>query len=265
MTRDEAANLPACLAGLRRFAEVFVVDSESADDTRVLAEAWGAHVVRFRWNGQYPKKKQWCLDHLPFQHDWVLFVDADERITPELADAIAALMAGEPRCAGYFIDGRPVFLGKALRFGQHNRKLALLDRRRACFPPCPDLDVAAMWEVEGHYQPHLDGACGRLRTALWHADDKPLFAWFERHNRYSDWEAALRADGRLEAMARHETRYRRGLKRLFARMPLRPLAAFLHSYILRLGFLDGTAGFHFAVARAFYYWQIAIKLKARRP
>ncbi|MBI1206299.1 MAG: glycosyltransferase [Azospirillum sp.] len=264
MTRDEAANLPACLAALTRFDDVFVVDSESRDGTPEIAAGLGAQVVPFRWNGAYPKKKQWCLDRLPCRYDWVLFIDADERMTATLADEIARLIAAGPRHVGYFVTGRPVFLGRRLRFGQANLKLCLHDRRRARFPDCPDLDIAAMWEVEGHYQPRLDGSAGRLTAPLWHHDEKPLYAWFERHNRYSDWEASLAESGRLPAMANHEGRRRVFAKALFARLPFRPLWVFLFGYLVCLGFLDGAAGFHYAVARAFYYWQIAVKRRALR-
>ncbi|MCW2236938.1 glycosyltransferase family 2 protein [Azospirillum canadense] len=261
MTRNEAANLPHCLPALERFAQVFVVDSGSTDGTVVIAQSFGAMVVPFRWDGRYPKKKQWCLDHLPLSHDWVLVVDADERLGEPLVAEIARLMADGPRHAAYFIDGRPVFLGRRLRFGAGNRKLALLDRRRARFPEVPDLDVAAMWEVEGHYQPDVAGSVGRLRHTLDHADDKPLSAWFDRHNRYSDWEAALRADSRMAALIGRETGLRRWLKRALHRAPGRPLLVFLHAYLLRLGFLDGRAGLDHALARAFYYWQVGVKTR----
>lgn len=103
----------------------------------------------FQWNGCYPKKKQWCLDNLPLRHPWVLYCDADERITSELADEIALAISGEPVVAGYFIRGQPVFGGVRHRHGAWNRKLALIDRRRASFPSYPDLDIDTMWEVEG--------------------------------------------------------------------------------------------------------------------
>ncbi|MFS2010029.1 glycosyltransferase family 2 protein [Azospirillum sp. CT11-132] len=279
MTRDEAANLPVCLPSLARFAECFVVDSGSGDGTPDIALSHGAQLVPFRWNGRYPKKKQWCLNTLPFAHDWVLFVDADERPTAELVEEIGRLMAGSsadgPSHAAYWIDGRPVVRGRPLRFGCWNRKLALLDRRRVRFPEQPDLDVASMWEVEGHYQPEVAGTTGRLRQPMDHDDAKPLSAWFDRHNRYSDWEAALRADGRMERLIDGEPDIapalskrmcgiagRRTQKRLFQRLPGRPLWAFLHAYVLRLGFLDGAAGLDHALARAFYYWQVGFKMRS---
>lgn len=264
MTLNEQANIAGCLDGLARFDQVFVVDSGSSDGTASIAAGRGATVIPFAWNGRYPKKKQWCLDRLPFRHDWVLFVDADEWATPALVEEIARLFRSEPVCRGYFIEGRYVFLGQTLRFGQRNRKLALFDRHAASFPPCDDLSVARMWEVEGHYQPTIDGTVGRLAAPMLHLDEKPLFAWFERHNRYSDWEAELGANGALDHLTSAESPRRRLVKRAFRAMPARPVAVFLYSYVVRLGFLDGVAGLHFALARSFYYWQIGVKRRAIR-
>jgi glycosyltransferase involved in cell wall biosynthesis len=259
MTLNEAVNLPHCLAGLGDFAEVFVVDSPGSDGTRDIAAAWGARVVPFVWNGRLPKKKQWCLDNLPFACDWALFVDADEIVTPELAGEIARLSADGAwgGLAGCYIDALPVFMGRILRHGWGNRKLALFDRRRTRFPDVDDLDVAGMWEVEGHFQPAVDGPTGRLRAAMLHDDRKPLSAWFIRHARYAEWEAKLGADGRLDRLDAAEPTLRRWAKRLYRRLPLRPLSVFVIAYALRGGFLDGAAGFSHAVARAFYCWQAA--------
>jgi len=260
MTRNEAANLPWCLAALGRFGQVLVVDSASDDDTPAIAAAWGVPVVPFVWNGRYPKKKQWCLDQLALAYPWVLQLDADECLTPALVEEIAALMArpGGPPAAGYFIAGRPVFLGRPLRFGLHNHKLCLIDRRRARFPELADLDLP-MGEVEGHYQPQLAGPAGHLRQVLLHHDRKPLAAWFQRHNRYSDWEAGLDHSGRRAAVIALEHGWRRRLKILFAALPARPLALFAYLYLLRLGCLDGRPGLHYALARAFYLWQVQVK------
>lgn len=259
MTRNEAANIALCLAPLTRFAQVLVVDSHSEDGTAAIAAAKGVDVLPFRWNGRYPKKKQWCLSHPAIRHDWVLFIDADERATPQLVAEIGRLLRADPPHAAYFIDSRPVWLGRALRHGTPYRKIALLHRRRARFPVCPDLHVSRMWEVEGHYQPVIDGTVGRLSSSMLHADAKPPAAWFDRHNRYSDWEAALAHGGGAEALLAGERGSRRLGKRLLAALPGRPLLAFLHAYVWHLGFLDGNAGLQHALSRAFYYWSIGLK------
>lgn len=260
MTKNEAANIVDCLAPLTAFAQVVVVDSDSTDATPALAATSGATLIPFCWNGMYPKKKQWSLAHAAIRHDWVLFVDADERVTPHLVAEIAALMLAGPKAAAYFIDSRPVWLGRELRFGTPYRKIALMDRRRVRYPVCPDLHVARMWEVEGHYQPVVDGPVGQLRAPLIHADEKPPADWFDRHNRYSDWEAQLAFEDRGSTwLLAGERGHRRWAKRLMARLPGRPWLVFVHAYIWRLGFLDGKAGLHHALSRFWYYWSIDLK------
>lgn len=259
MTRNEAANIAACLAPLAAFAQVLVVDSHSEDGTAAIAASRGAEVLSFHWNGMYPKKKQWCLSHPAVRRDWVMFVDADERLTPQLVVELANLMREQPTHAAYFVDSRPFWLGRVLRHGTPYRKIALLHRRRTRFPVCPDLHVSRMWEVEGHYQPVIDGSVGRLSAPLIHADAKPPADWFDRHNRYSDWEAALADSGGTPALLAGERGLRRLAKRLLAALPGRPLLAFAHAYLWHLGFLDGKAGWHHALSRAFYYWSIDLK------
>jgi glycosyltransferase involved in cell wall biosynthesis len=263
MTKNEELNIEACLRRLQRFDEVFVVDSGSTDRTCELAESLGAQVVQFVWDGKYPKKKQWCLENLPFSHQWVLYLDADEVVSGAFVAEVAELMTYGPSHAGYFARYDYVFLGRTLRRGQDVRKLVLFDRGRGRFMDYPDLDATNMWEVEGHYQPVIDGTVGVLNARIVHADHDSLFHYFDRHNRYSDWEAVVREKGLLGS-AETQTDSRAALKRAFDRLPLKAPAAFLDSYVLRRGFVEGRAGFHFAVARGFYYWQVGLKLKERR-
>ena len=110
----------------------------------------------------------------------------------------------------------------------------------------------------------IAGTVGRLRHSLTHSDDKPIAAWFDRHARYADWEAALRTDGRMVDLIRRESGARRWLKAWFGVVPARPLLVFLYGYVWRLGFLDGSPGFQHALARAFYYWQIGLKIADAR-
>lgn len=265
LTKDEEANIEKCLRSAAGFDDVFVVDSGSGDRTVAIARDLGARVVEFHWNGRYPKKKQWALDNLPFAHDWVLFLDADEELSPELAEEICRLFsAGTPPKTGFFVGLDYVFLGRVLKHGHRVHKLALFDRRRARFLDYPDLDATNMWEVEGHYQPAIVGDTAVLRHRIIHRDHDSLFDWFARHNRYSDWEAVLRAKGALASGDEAQPRGRRGLKRAFAHLPFKGVVSFFYTYALRLGFLDGRAGFQFAVAKAFYYWQVDLKLRELR-
>ncbi|MFC3694921.1 glycosyltransferase family 2 protein [Chenggangzhangella methanolivorans] len=258
-TKNEAVNLPHCLAALKAFDQVIVCDSESADATAAIARRFGAEVLPFVWNRQYPKKKEWSLKHPSVRNDWVFMLDADEIVSLALVQEISALLRQGPRCSAYFIEGRFVFLGEQLRFGHRNCKMMLVDRRRTTFPHPDDLDIPGGWEVEGHYQPTIDGRIGRLKSSLLHWDRKPAAAYFGRHDLYADWEARLAQRGGLAKLAASESLSRRLMKTAFRKIPGRWLTAFLHSYVLKLGFLDGSAGFHFAMARGFYYWQIALR------
>src|SRR5690349_17282959 len=87
--KNEEANLPACLTSLQMADEVFIVDSQSNDNSIAIAESFGANIVQFKFNGSWPKKKNWSLENLPFRNEWVLIVDCDERITPELWQEIS--------------------------------------------------------------------------------------------------------------------------------------------------------------------------------
>src|SRR4051812_26782108 len=86
--RNEAHNLPRCLKSLQQMGEVYLVDSQSTDDTAAIAAEYGAKLAQFRYGGGWPKKRQWAMDTLPLNYDWIFLVDADEAVTPELAGEI---------------------------------------------------------------------------------------------------------------------------------------------------------------------------------
>jgi hypothetical protein len=128
-------------------------------------------------------------------------------------------------------------------------------------PVVDDLNAPGIREVEGHYQPQANGTIGRLTGLLFHDDVDPVSSWFDRHNRYSDWEAYLR----LNTEARREIASKRTAKgSFFDRVPFKPVVFFAYSYILRAGFRDGRAGLDYALALSMYYWQIEVKTRELR-
>jgi len=258
LSYNEEARIKACLEALEEFDDIWVVDSFSQDRTTAIAEDMGAQVIQFKWNGQYPKKKQWCLDFVPFAHDWVLMLDADEIVTPDLTAEMANINFANPSVAGYFIEGRFKAGKRAMRFGCKNNKLQLLNRRKMEFPVIDDLGCSAVWEVEGHYQPVLKPDVRgpvilRLHNYLIHdaLDDYPR--WLARHERYALWERHM---NKKRAWPEDPDPRRERMKRRFRKMPLRPLVAFLHAYIIKLGILERKAGLIQASRRFRYYWMI---------
>lgn len=263
LTKDEEATLGNTLDQLAAFEDIVVVDSNSADATVAIATERGARVVNFTWNGAYPKKKQWALENSGARNEWVLLLDADEYPSPGLVAEIRALSAElrARRFSAYDLLLSYRFAGKFLQHGHRVTKRSLLDVTSTRFPEVDDLHAPGIREVEGHYQPVTDGAVGVLKGRLMHDDRDPVSSWFARHNRYSDWEAHLR----MNATARKDIASKRSTKgRIFDAVPFKPTLFFVYSYVVRAGFLDGRAGFDYAMALTMYYWQIGVKYRELR-
>lgn len=257
-TKNEAVGIAACLRALGRFDEVVVIDSNSTDRTGEIAQALGARVVNFTWDGRYPKKKQWQLNHVRSRHNWVLFLDADERPSSALVDELASLDLASCVKAAFDVTLDYWFAGRRLRHGHRVTKRVLVHRDRVWFPEIDDLDLPGMGELEGHYQPKSLGRIGALEGRIEHEDPDPVRTWFDRHNRYSDWEAEVRSRPSARASIAGA---RSSQGRIFDLAPGKPVVFFLYSYVIRCGFLDGQAGLDYAFALAHYYWQIGVKYR----
>ncbi|MEB3293789.1 MAG: glycosyltransferase family 2 protein, partial [Synechococcales bacterium] len=190
--RNEEANLPACLQSVARADEVFVVDSQSSDRSAEISEQYGAQVVQFHFNGRYPKKKNWSLANLPFRHAWVLIVDCDERITPELWDEIAIALQN-PDFQGYYINRKVFFLGQWIRFGGKypDWNLRLFKHNLGRYENLGTEGMRNTGDNEVHEHVILNGNVGYLKNDMLHIDFKDIYHWLERHNRYSNWEARV--------------------------------------------------------------------------
>jgi glycosyltransferase involved in cell wall biosynthesis len=258
LTKNEEKAIQACVSSLLNVNQVIVVDSSSEDLTVEMAEKLGATVINFKWNGLYPKKKQWALNLPEIKNDWVLFLDADESVAPDFFAELKEIFdTGRHRLFGAFeIDLEYFFLGRLLRHGHKVRKRALVNRNYCSFPEVSDLHVKNMWEVEGHYQPNCEKSVGKMNSKIKHLDPDPLYDYFFRHNRYSDWEAELQINYDMRQSVRA---FRSAQGAIFDRIPFKPLFFFTYSYLIRLGWRDGKAGFNYALALSFYYWQISVK------
>ncbi|MDQ1137023.1 glycosyltransferase involved in cell wall biosynthesis [Microbacterium sp. SORGH_AS 1204] len=260
LTKNEEAGLANTLRRLSDFDDLIVVDSGSSDRTVEIAKAHGARVVDFSWDGRYPKKKQWSLEHAKPRNPWVLLLDADEYPSPALVaelHRLAPKLSGLPNGA-FDIQLLYRFAGKLLRHGHVVTKRSLLHTSRARFPEIDDLSAPGIREVEGHYQPDSASPIGRLSQRIVHDDRDPVNSWFSRHNRYSDWEAHLRLNDALRSQVASK-RTKKG--RVFDAVPFKPVLFFVYAYIARAGFLDGRAGFDYAAALSMYYWQIGVKYR----
>jgi glycosyltransferase involved in cell wall biosynthesis len=245
--RNEERNLPRCLEALRDVGEVYVIDSESADRTPEIARSFGAKVVQFHYQGGWPKKRQWAIDNLPLAYDWILLVDADEALTPELAEEIRQAIQS-PGCNGYYILLRMYLLGRVLRHGDASFwKLALFRRGKGRYECRLRDQDSFMADMEVHEHVVVDGPTSRLRNPLIHHNVESLSRYIQKHDEYSNWEARVLLEGDDSAglppaLFGTQAQRRRWLKKKLYALPGSPVLLFFYRYFLRLGFLDGVPG-----------------------
>jgi glycosyltransferase involved in cell wall biosynthesis len=268
--KNEQANLPACLTSVQRADEVFIVDSQSSDKSVEIAKSYGANIVQFHFNGRWPKKKNWSLENLPFRNEWVLIVDCDERITPELWDEIAQAIQN-PEYNGYYLNRQVFFLGTWIRHGGKypDWNLRLFKHKKGRYENLNTEDIPNTGDNEVHEHVILDGKAGYLKNDMIHEDFRDLYHWIERHNRYSNWEARVYLNlltgkdnnGTIGAhLFGDAVQRKRFLKKLWVRLPFKPFLRFVLFYIIQRGFLDGRAGYIYARLLSQYEYQIGVKL-----
>ena len=260
---NEADNISACIESVSWSDDVIVVDSFSSDDTLALARSCRRDVRIFENAfSDFGQQRNWALDHCDPKHDWILFLDADERVTEELGDEMAAAVESDCSEVGYYLCYKNMFLGQWLK--------------RCTFFPSWQLRLLKHGEVRyekaGHGQREVaEGPLGFLDQPYDHFGfSKGIAAWIDRHNRYSTEEAEYFCTlskqplklGELfssDALVR-----RRAIKRIYARLPARPLVRFVYTYIFRLGFLDGWRGLVIAVSDSNGTFYKYIKIHADR-
>jgi hypothetical protein len=247
-TRNEAQHLARCLEAIRLFAEVYVVDSQSTDSTVEVAQAFGAKVVQFHYHGGWPKKRQWALDSLQFENDWVLLLDADEVLPSELAAEVEQAIRN-PGFQGYYVFLRLKFLGRTLRFGDTGFwKLSLFRRGKGHFECRLRDQDDSMGDIEVHEHVVVDGKTEGLKHALVHENVETLSRYITKHNEYSNWESRVLGQDVEQScelppsLSGTQAQRRRWLKKWLYRVPGSPVLLFLYRYVFRLGLLDGVPG-----------------------
>ena len=256
--KNEAANLPRCLASISWADEIFVVDSQSTDGSQALAAQFGADIVQFQFNGTWPKKRNWALGNLSFSNEWVLILDADEELPPEAREEIEEICTANSRgFDGYFINRRFMFMGKWLRHAYSpNWILRLFKHKLGRYQQMTARDTGS-GDHEIHEPLILQGRAGRMKAGMNHYAFPTVDVFVEKHTRYAGWEAAVALDyyqrlGLWGALTKPASGGRERLRRLSYFLPFRPFFKFLYVYFFQLGFLDGPEGYYFARLHAFY-------------
>ena len=212
--------------------------------------------MQFHFNGSYPKKKNWALDNLPFRNEWVLIVDADEVVVPELADEIARRTAAD-EADGFYLNMKYYFLGRRIKHCGYAEawNLRLFKHRLGRYERMPVRPGSRPATTRRTSTSSFEGKALRLVHELDHHAYPTIAAWVEKHNRYAVWEAEMYERFLREPIPTSigpGKRFKRRLKKVYLRLPFRPLVRFLYSYVVRLGFLDGKPGLVFCTLLAFY-------------
>jgi glycosyltransferase involved in cell wall biosynthesis len=258
LTLNEEANIRACMESLSWSDDVVVLDSQSQDQTAAIATSLGARVIQ-RLFDNWASHQNWALQQIKFRNPWVLCLDADERCTPALRDEVLRRAAVDSSESAFRIRRRDFFMGRWLRHAQlYPTWLVRLFR-----PEC------VRYERLVNPVAHVDGSICNLDEHIIHYPFSHGVAhWIARHNNYSDLEAQELMKVRSRAIAESGGIFdkdpnirRRALKRLFYRLPGRPLLKFSYYLIWRRGFLDGRAGITYSTLQAIYEYFIDCKYR----
>jgi glycosyltransferase involved in cell wall biosynthesis len=264
--RNEERNLRRCLESLTGAGEVYVIDSQSTDGSAEIARTCGSRVIQFYYRGGWPKKRQWALDMLPLQYEWVLLMDADEALTPALAAEIKDAIRN-PNVEGYYIGLDMFFLGRRLRHcGASFYKLSLFRHGRGGFECRAQNQDGSMCDMEVHEHVMVNGPTKKLKERLVHRNVESLSRYIQKHNDYSNWEAQVWREsgrGRPELQARlfgTQAERRRWIRKKIFGLPGSSLLFIFYKYVLCLGFLDGVPGLIYCGMQGIQFFQITAKI-----
>ncbi|MBO6702619.1 MAG: glycosyltransferase family 2 protein [Pseudomonadales bacterium] len=252
-TLNEQVNLPHCLGSLDAFNQIIVVDSFSVDETEKIARDAGVEFYQHEFTG-FGDQRNWALENLELRNDWILILDADERVPAELASEIATKLQ----------DGHSAYRVRR-RFHLWGRWL----RRSSLYPTWVVRLVHKShvhYENRGHAETQeIQGTIGNLEYDLIDENRKGLDDWYERQLRYAgneaeyEWAQEREPINVMNLFSADPMTRRHVLKRLAWKMPARAMLYFFYSYILRLGVLDGLAGYRFCMMKASYQHMIVVK------
>lgn len=261
LTLNEETNISQCLDSAPACDDVVVLDSFSSDGTVDTAKAMGARVVQRQFDN-WAAHQNWAMESIDFRHRWVFYLDADERMNPELWQELVdiAANADEKRVA-FYCGRKNYFRGRWLR---HAMPPGMIMR---FFRP-----THVRFERLVNPTPVIQGEHGYLTHLMTHYNfSKGVAEWFEKHNRYSGMEAieawnVLRGSRgtKPRLFTKDPAARRKALKELSFRVPLRPLLRFGYMALVKRGILDGPAGLHYCMMVAMYEYWIDLKVREIR-
>ena len=257
--KNEEKNLKGCLEAIGNdFARhIIVVDSGSSDRTAEIARAFGTELIEFKWNGKFPKKRNWLLRNYDFKTKWVLFLDADEFLSEEFKEELRDKLPKNDK-VGYWLSYTIYFMGEKLKGGYPLKKLALFRVGVGEYEKVAEEKWSQM-DMEVHEHPIIRGAIGEIKSKIDHRDYQGIDHYIHKQNEYTKWEASRYLN--LSPESFRDMTWKQKIKyNLFSSVWIGPIY-FVGSFIFLGGFRDGARGFAFAMLKMSYFHQVYCRIK----
>lgn len=259
--KNEAVLLQGCIDAIGfGFAEkIIILDSGSTDGSLEIASRNNIEVLDFKWNGQFPKKRNWFLqDHTP-STKWVLFLDADEYLSESFKSEIRENIKND-NLVGFWLTYTRYFLGKKMKGGYPLRKLALFRVGAGEYERIEENNWSTL-DMEIHEHPVLEGQIGTIKSEIDHLDFRGISHYIIKHNEYASWEAERFVKMIKNKSISQKWTWKQKIKYKLMQTPFIGPAFFLGSYFLLGGFRDGSRGLAFSILKASYFTQIYCKIE----
>lgn len=262
--KNEERNLPGCIKAIGKdFASsIIIIDSGSNDRTKEIAKENNIDIVDFKWDGKFPKKRNWFLRNHTLQTKWILFLDADEYLTEEFKTEVREKLNQEDK-VGYWLSYSIYFLGSQLKGGYPLKKLALFKIGAGEYERI-DENAWSRLDMEVHEHPHLTGEVGKIKAKIDHQDFRGVSHYVIKHNEYAAWEASRFVKATSNKGLSSLWTWKQRLKYWLMKSPLVGPAYFFGSFFLLGGFRDGARGLAFAILKMSYFTQVYCKIRENK-
>ena len=255
-TLNSESTIKECLSRLsHKSIEVYIIDSYSNDKTEEISKTFKrTNFIKFKWNKQYPKKRNWTLLNIDLKYDWVLFLDSDEFVNDKIIEEINHRIL-DISIKGYWINYENFFNNKVLKYGIKQKKLALFHKNYGLYEKI-DINFHSDLDMEIHEHPIIDGKVAKLRNTIRHQDTRPIDNLLHKHIDYAVWEKL-----RISSITNwNELTFRQKIKYKLISSIFFPFIYFFINYFIFFGFLDGKNGLHHSMFKFNYFLNIYLIL-----
>jgi glycosyltransferase involved in cell wall biosynthesis len=259
--KNEAVLLQGCIDAIGSdFAEkIIILDSGSTDGSLEIAKENAIQVLDFKWNGQFPKKRNWFLQNYTPSTKWVLFLDADEYLSESFKSEVRKNIVND-NLVGFWLSYTRYFLGKKMKGGYPLRKLALFRVGAGEYERIEENNWSTL-DMEIHEHPVLEGNIGTIKSEIDHLDFRGISHYIIKHNEYASWEAERFINMDKNPIVKQQWTWKQKIKYKLMLTPFIGPAFFIGSYFILGGFRDGSRGLAFSILKASYFTQIYCKIK----